>query len=194
MVRLRSRCVCGAAALVLVAGAQVWGAFNLPLALQKIMNDSSAILVTQVEKIDPAKPSMVLVVKKALKGKTEFERLPINLKGDADSDKLKQTPELLKRLAPELPVVAFLSKLQDGSYMMFAYTNGTWFQVIGQGESNNIRWSYTHCEINFRRTFKGTTAEMEQTITDVLAKKRRAPAIDPKEKPGLGPVVEAGGG
>lgn len=39
-----------------------------------------------------------------------------------------------------------------------------------------------------RRTFKGTTAELMQTIRDGLAGKK-VPDVDPKEKPGLGPEV-----
>lgn len=161
------------------------------LPLQKVMNDSSDILVTRIERVDPDKPAFVLTVEKTLKGKSELTRIPINLKGDAESDKEMQTPQLLKRLAPELPVVAFVQKQPEGGYMMLAFTNGTWFQVLGKGEGKDLRWAYTHCEIYLRRTFKGTTAELEQAVADSLAKKKRPPAPNPKEPAGLGPVVKA---
>lgn len=180
-----------AALLALASGALA--AFQVLLPLQKVIDDSNEILVTRVERLDPAKPGMVLAVEKSLKGKSELTRIPISLKGDAESDKEKQTPELLKRLAPELPIVAFVRREKDGSQMVFAYTNGTWFQMLGQGEGKDVRWGYTHCEIYLRRTFKGTTAEMEQVVSDFVTKKKRPPLPNPKEPKGLGPVVEAAG-
>jgi hypothetical protein len=177
--------------LVIVAASPAMAVIKVLLPLQKVMNDSSEILVTKVEKVDSDRPSFVLVVEKSLKGKSDLTRIPINLKGDAESEKEKQTPEMLKRLAPGLPVVTFLQKQPDGGYMMLAYTNGTWFQVLGQGDGKDLRWAYTHCETYLRRTFKGTTAELEQAVSDALVKRKRPPAPDPKEPAGLGPVVEA---
>lgn len=178
------------AAALLALASPALAVIQVLLPLQKVMNESSAILVTRVERVDAEKLGLVLVVEKSLKGTAALERIPINLKGDAESDKEKQTPELLKRLAPELPVIVFVHKQGDG-YMMLAYTNGTWFQVLSQGEGKDLRWAYTHCEIYLRRTFKGTTAELEQAIADAIAKKKRPPAPNPKEPAGLGPVVKA---
>ena len=50
--------------------------------LQEFIDDSDFIFTATVEKIDPAKPSAVLVVKEHLKGKGPFTRIPINLTGD----------------------------------------------------------------------------------------------------------------
>lgn len=193
----RSRVPCGGRWAVFLATAGILAltspaeaVIQVLLPLQKVMNDSSEIFVARVERIDPEKPGLVLAVEKSLKGKTELTRIPINLKGDAESDKEKQTPELLKRLATDLPIVAFVQKQPEGGYMMLAFTNGTWFQVLGQGEGKELRWAYTHCEIYLRRTFKGTTAELEQSISDVITKKKRPPAPNPKEPAGLGPVVK----
>jgi outer membrane protein assembly factor BamB len=41
-----------------------------------------------------------------------------------------------------------------------------------------------------RRTYAGTTADMEKTVRDALAGKRKPPPENLKEKPGLGPEVE----
>ena len=74
--------------------------------------------------------------------------------------------------------------------MMLAFTNGTWFQVLGQTDGDQTRWAFTHCEIYLRRTFKGTTDELKQTVADVLAGKAKAPPPNPKEPPGLGPTLD----
>lgn len=154
--------------------------------LQEFIDDSDFLFTAKVERVDPDKPSAVLVLGEHLKGKAPFTRIPINLTGD----KQKHTPQLLKRIAPDLPLVIGVKKQEDGKFMMLAFTNGTWFQVLGQTDGDQTRWAFTHCEIYLRRTFKGTTAELQQTVTGVLAGKAKAPAPNPKEPPGFGPPIE----
>lgn len=155
--------------------------------LQEFIDDSDFVFTAVVEKVDPEKPSAVLVVKDSLKGDSPFQRIPINLTGD----KQKHAPQLLKRIAPELPLVVGVKKQPDGKYMMLAYTNGTWFQVLGQTEGEQTRWAFTHCEIYLRRTFTGTTEELKTTISEVVAGKAKAPAPNPKEPAGFGPAIKS---
>src|SRR4051812_25538761 len=70
-----------------------------PYPLQKAIDDGEFIFTAKVDKLDPDKPSAVLSFGESLKGKSPFTRLPINLTGDDDSKKKKETPQLLKRLA-----------------------------------------------------------------------------------------------
>src|SRR5205823_5891266 len=123
-----------------------------------------------------------------LKGKVPFPRLVVGLKGDAEAAKEKETPQLLKRLAVGLPLVVFLQQ-RDKNYTGFAYTNGTWFQLVGTDDGAKVHWGFTHLEPYLRRTYKGTTAELRQVIVDGLSGKKKPPAVNPKEKPGLGPEV-----
>jgi outer membrane protein assembly factor BamB len=160
-----------------------------PYPLQKAIEDGKIIFTAQVDKLDPDKPSAVLTAGEALKGKVPFKRLPINLTGDDDSRKKKETPQLLKRLAPKLTVVVFVSK-EEKQYLALVYSNGTWFQMTAEEGGENPVWAFTHCEPYLRRTFKGTTAEMQQTIADAVAGKKEPPPVDAKEKPGLGPEVD----
>ena len=155
--------------------------------LQEFIDDSDYLFMAKVERVDPDKPSAVLVLGEHLKGKAPFTRIPINLTGD----KQKHTPQLLKRIAADLPLVVGVKKQDDGKFMLLAFTNGTWFQVLGQTDGDQTRWAFTHCEIYLRRTFKGTTTELQQTLTDVLAGKAKAPPPNPKEPPGFGPPVES---
>jgi outer membrane protein assembly factor BamB len=160
--------------------------------LKGVLANEQFIFLARVDQLDPERPGMVLKVDEDLKGKPPFRRLAVNLRGDAEADKEKQRQQLLKRLEGNLPLVVFTSQ-RGKRYTAFAYTNGTWFQMIGQEDAQDpavVRWAFTHCEPYLRRTFKGTTAELRQVVRDGLAGKRPPPEPDPKEPPGLGPEVK----
>src|SRR5262245_33115056 len=88
----------------------------------------TAVLTARVESLDGTRPAMVLVVEKNLKGKAPFKKLPVLIKGDADSIKRKEAPQLLRRLAEKLPLVLFVKQEEEG-LAIFGYTNGTWFRI-----------------------------------------------------------------
>jgi hypothetical protein len=161
-----------------------------PLPLGQVLKDSTVILTAHVDTLDPARPAVALAVDETLKGTAPFTRLAVHLKGDQEAAKAGHTPQLLKRLAPKLPLVLFFSS-RDKQYIAFAYTNGTWFQVVGTETDDGVRWTFTHCEPYLRKTFKGPTSDLKQVIADVLAGKQEPPSPDVKEKPDLGPEVEA---
>jgi outer membrane protein assembly factor BamB len=154
-----------------------------------IQKQSTFIFTAKVDRLDPDKPAVVLTVDEALKGKVPFTRLPINLTGDSYAKRHEHTQQLLKRLTPKLGLVLFVSR-EGKQYIALGYTNGTWFQLTATDDGENPVWRFTHCEPYLRRTFKGTTAEMQKTVADSLAGKKAAPKPDAKEKPGLGPEVE----
>ena len=178
---------CLVACSVLLAHPVAWAFIQKLFPLQEFIDDSDYIFTATIEKVDSDKPSTVLVLGDNLKGEAPFKRIPINLTGD----KQKHTPQLLKRIAPDVPLVVGIKKQPDGKLMMLAYTNGTWFQTLGQTEGDQTRWAFTHCEIYLRRTFHGTTAELKQTVADVLAGKTKSPPPNPKEAPGFGPVLDS---
>jgi outer membrane protein assembly factor BamB len=160
--------------------------------LKDVIAESQFIFTAKVEALDAEKHTAVLVVDETLKEKAPFEKLPVNLgTGDAEAKKGEHTEKLLKRLAVKLPLVVFVTK-QDKKYIAFAYTNGSWFQMVGE-EANKgmVRWGFTHGEPFLRRTFKGSTDEMKQAVADALADKKKPPEPDAKEKPGFGPEVKA---
>ena len=160
-------------------------------ALQDLISDANLILLTRVELLDGERPAVVLAIDEALKGKPTWKKVPVLLKGDGRAIKFKESPQLLKRLAVKLPVVLLLSE-REGNYGGFAFTNGTWFSLVGTADGQEVRWAFTHLEPYLRRTFKGTTPEMVQVIRDALAGKKKPPAPDEREKPGLGPEVTPG--
>jgi outer membrane protein assembly factor BamB len=173
-------------ALVLGAGT-AFAIIQALLPLDVIVTESEFILVAKVEKIDAQLPQVVLTVQEDLKGKAPFRRLTVNFKGDAEAKKLDHVPQLLKRLAPDLPLILLGTK-REKLHTAFAYSNGTWFQIIGQQTGDDqISWSLTHGEPYLRRTYKGSTAELQKLITDKLAGKGKLPNVNKKEEPGFGP-------
>jgi outer membrane protein assembly factor BamB len=185
----------GRAGLILVLalfliGSPVQALVPALTSLQKILQQSTYIVTAKVESVDAAKPEMVLVVDDDLKGKAPQRKLAIPLKGDVEAKKKDHVPQILKRVAPKLPLVLFIIR-QDKKYTALAYTNGTWFQFLGVESDGTVSWRFTHGEPYLRKTFKGSTAELKQTVVDGLAGKKDPPKPDTKEKPGFGPEVPA---
>lgn len=152
--------------------------------LADLLEDSDYIFVAQVEAIHAEQKLATFRACEDLKGKTRFRTLQVHLTGDKE----KHIPHLLKRIAPGISVVFFLTPV-DKQWLGLGYTNGTWFQVIGRPASETVQWHFTHCEIYLRRTFKGTTDELITVIREVLAGKRKPPPPNPKEPPGFGPEL-----
>jgi outer membrane protein assembly factor BamB len=178
-----------ALAVLLVSVVAAQALIDKPYPLKTVLAESQFIFIAKVETLDPDKPAAVLVVDEDMKGKAAFRRLPVNLTGDADAVKAKQTPQLLKRLAPKLPVVVFVSEREDG-YFALCYTEGTWILLRGEKDTDKVRWSFNHFEPYLRRTFKGTTEELKKTVADAIAGKQNPPDVDKKEKPGIGPELK----
>lgn len=183
----------GRAGLILVLALFLLGAPAQALVpaltpLQKILQQSTFIVTAEVESVDADKPALVLVVAEDLKGKAPVRKLAIPLTGDAEAKKKDHVTQILKRVAPKLPLVLFILR-NDKKYTALAYTNGTWFQILGVESDGAVRWRFTHGEPYLRKTFKGSTAELKQTVVDGLAGKKDPPKPDAKEKPGFGPEV-----
>lgn len=172
-----------------LVGPAAWAVIMRLVPLREVLAESPYICVVKVERLEPDRPAVVLTVSEDLKGKAPFRRLPVNLTGDSEAQKDQHTAKLLKRLAPDLPLLLFVTE-RGKRYTAFGYTGGTWFQALGQKNDDAVRWTFTHCEPYLRRTFKGTTAELREIVVDGLAGKRKPPEPDPKEPPGLGPELE----
>lgn len=158
--------------------------------LQDVLHQSTFIVSARVESVDAHKPAMVLIVEEDFKGRLPLRKLPVLLKGDAVAKKKNHVPLILKRVAAKMPILLFI--LQQGkNYTAFVYTNGTWFQIVGVQADGAVRWRFTHGEPYLRKTFKGSTAELKQTVVDGLAGKKAPPKPDTKVKPGFGPEIKA---
>src|SRR5262245_23625680 len=148
--------VSGCALLLLAGPAEAL--ITRPTPLGALLSDSTWIVTAKVESLDEARPAMMLAIDETLKGKVPGKKMPVLLQGDKRAEKLKESPQLLKRLAVKLPVVVFGNKRED-AYPAIVYSNGTWFSLTGTLVEGELRWSFTHLEPFLRRTYAGTTAE-----------------------------------
>jgi outer membrane protein assembly factor BamB len=180
--------------LVFCAG-RVEGVITRITPLKEVLATEKLIFVAKVDKIDADKPAIFLTVSENLKGKPLFRAIPVNLIGDREGQKEKHPAAMLKRLAPGIPLIVFTSLNKQGTrYTAFGFTEGTWFQMIGEVNNEDpalVRWSFTHCEPYLRRTFKGTTAELRQVLLLGLEGKNPPPEPNPNEPPGLGPEIKS---
>jgi outer membrane protein assembly factor BamB len=94
----------------------------------------------------------------------------------------------MKRLGPDLEIIFFLKSRGNSYVPTFAFTNGTWLQLHGTKlENDQVVFSLKSAEPYFRKSFKGTTAELRQLLKDHAAGKGKLPPLDDKEAPGFGP-------
>ncbi|MFQ3593319.1 MAG: PQQ-binding-like beta-propeller repeat protein [Gemmataceae bacterium] len=170
--------------VVLVASAQ---AVIIRLtALAELVRESSFILEAKIVSVDEKRPAMMLEVSRILKGKTDLKKMPVLIgEGDAGASKRKEAPQLLERVAVNLPLVVFVSQ-RDKEFTAFVFSDGTWYSLEGQSVEGNLRWRFAHLEPYLRRTFAGSTAEMLK----LLEADKGYPKPDAKGKPGLGPPVK----
>ena len=173
MPRLLFRLVFTTTMLILLGfNSFVFAAIKKPLPLKDVLEQEQIIVVAEVEKTAPDKPSAVFKILENLKAKSPVEKLAINMTGDSEAQKLKQAPMMFDRLAPGRKLVLFISKNEE-SYSCFAFTEGTWLQLQGTKDGEQIRWAFLHGEPYLRRTFAGTTAELTETVKECLAGNRQ---------------------
>jgi len=178
--------------LTLVAvAAPTFAVIKVLTPLSRVVKDTPSIFVAEVDKVAPDTPGVVFKAVEDLKGKAPAARLAVNLTGDRFAKKDGHTKVMLDRLAPGRKLVLFVIP-KDGTYITFGFIEGTWFQLQGTTDPDTkaIRWAFLHCEPYFRRTFKGTTAELRAVVADTVAGKKEPPAPDEKEPAGYGPPVE----
>jgi outer membrane protein assembly factor BamB len=179
-------------ALLLLTVSRLPAKILLAIPLGSVLNESKLILAAKVESVDGEKLQMVLSVAETFKGKADFQKLPVVLKGDAEAQKEKQVPDLLKRVQVGTPLILFVNPRGEREFQAFGFTEGTWFAMTGvhPKDAELPRWSWNHFEPYLRRTYKGTTAELRDVVIDVLAGKKKAPEVDNKVPPGIGPEIE----
>src|SRR5580704_7857991 len=66
--------------------------------LAEVLETEDFIFVGVADKIDASKPSVTFKFEKNLKGEAPFERLPVNMTGNAEAVKNNDTKTILERL------------------------------------------------------------------------------------------------
>src|SRR5262245_65684922 len=72
------------------------------LPLKTILNTSRHVCVAKVESLAPDRPGIILTIDSDLKGKLSARRLAVNMKGDKESQKSKDTARMVTRLAKDM--------------------------------------------------------------------------------------------
>ena len=154
--------------------------------LKDVLSGEAFIFSAKVEKLDTAGMAMSVEVSEYFKARFPYPGLTVDLHGDAEAKKTKQSEQLIARLKPGLDLMIFGS-VRNSKTTLYAYTNGTWFQITGP---DSPKLTFTHFEPYFRRTFAGPTAQLKQAAIDGLVGKKEPPAPNPKEPPGIGPPIQ----
>jgi outer membrane protein assembly factor BamB len=191
---MRGRFAIIAVAFLALAGAKAHAVITAAAPLAKFEGDSVYIVVGKVDKHFPDKPAMLITITEDIKGKAPFRTLPINCKVADEADFKKNLIDpLLKRFGPDQEIIFFLDPIGSGkTYKTFAFTNGTWFQLHGtQVGKEQAVFSLKSAEPYFRKSFKGTTAELHKLLKEHAAGKAKFPPLDDKEPAGFGPEYEA---
>jgi outer membrane protein assembly factor BamB len=180
-----------ALALLLLSAAPAPAVIVRLLPLKEVIAEEPMIFVASVDAVAPEKPGAVFKFEEKLKGEVPFDRLAVNLTGDAEAKKGGHTKVMLDRLAPGRKLIVFARK-KGTRYEAMVFLEGTWFSLLGtpDGDGKAVRWAFLHCEPYLRRTFKGTTAELKKVVEDALAKRADPPPVNEKEPPGYGPPAE----
>ncbi len=146
-----------------------------------------------VEKFNAGNKTAIIAVGDPLKkDKWPFDKVKVSFANPDPDPEVKGHAELiLKRLDTGLPLVLFYDNPGKGDlHVLMGYTNGTWFRIQYEGkEPDKQAWRFLHGEPFLRKTFKGSTEELKQTIIDHISGKKEAPKTNPQEAPGFGPEI-----
>jgi hypothetical protein len=176
--------------LTAICAGNVFAVIQRTPPLKDVISAESSIFVAKVESVDRNSATMSLLVSNEMKGKAPYRHMVVSLAGDAEAQKSKQPAQLLERLTPDIELVIF-SSMRGTRTTMFAFTNGTWFQMTAQSRTDeSATLGFTHFEPYLRRTFKGSTSDLKQIVADALNGKQDPPPPDLKEPPGIGPPAK----
>jgi hypothetical protein len=102
--------------------------------LAEALDGYAYVFVVKADKLDPDnadRPTATFKLDRKLKGDPPFDRLPVNMTGDAEGKKAGDTKTVFDRLDPARPVVVFVSRKQGKQYNGLAFVEGSWFSLYG---------------------------------------------------------------
>lgn len=153
--------------------------------LAQLERDATAIAVVKVQTLDLDKQTTVLTLERTITGELSPPRVPIRLPGDNQG----VPTDMLERLEVGQRLVLFVTETQT-PLIGYAYTRGSWFQILGTRDGERVRWQFTHAEPYLRRTFRGETAQLVALLEAAAAGQGTLPAPTQDDKPGLGPKID----
>lgn len=147
--------------------------------LADIIADADTMVTVRVASSNRRTHTVTVARAAELKGKAGWTRARWVLAGGDDRTQL---PIIRTRLARGRTVVLFVKKQR----FALGYVEGTWFRLAPPKDEGQGVWKFVHLEVYLRRTFHGSSADLQRTVTDVIAGRGTAPPPDPEVKPGYG--------
>ena len=145
--------------------------------LQQFIDESEVIAEGVIEKTDAKKGVCFVRLKKAIKGKCQYDLFRLNVGAGQEWH-----PEaVLPHLVAGAPMVIFYNAERRAE----VYVNRFFLQFSGDAGqiADKAWWTFTHVEVHCTRTFNGTAEELSKILVDVQAGKVKPPPADPKAPP-----------
>lgn len=142
--------------------------------LQQFITESDLIAELVVEKVDATTKTATARLVKALKGRSPYEQIRLNL----SSGQEWHTDAVLPHLVPGAPLLLFTNPERRGEI----YLNRFFLQFYGDAAApaDKAWWTFTHIEVHCNRTYNGPADELTRLVAEVLAGRAKAPAADAK--------------
>ena len=165
------------AIVLLLAGTPAWAFIAKLYSLDEVLKESSHVYVGRFESVDLKKRTAVAAVERVLKGKQEFRRIQMNI-GVGPGDHVAY---LMARLRKGEPFIIYYQRA-GANLASCVHAGSTWFQLFGTDnrDRSTVWWRHTHIEVYMGRTFNGSTPDLIQITTDVIAGRRKGPKANPK--------------
>jgi hypothetical protein len=144
--------------------------------LKSVLSEADTIAVARVETWSGWR-RFALGRTAVLKGKPAWRRVQVRLSG---SDNREHRPSVRERLAKGRSLVLFT---KTGRFTL-GYVDGMWFRVTLPATRRARTWQFVHPEPYLRRTFHGTSAELQTIVTAALNGTADPPPPDPRAAPG----------
>lgn len=174
--------------IVAVAATPSPAVIQRTVSLKSVLDAEGWISVARIDKIEAQRAE--LIIRRNLKGTSDRQRVTLDMTGDAVAQEAGQPKQLAERLTPGIDVILFGS-IRAGRTSIVGYSNGTWFRMSADAKAGTATAAtFTHFEPYLRRTFRGTTSELQETIIDCLSGVREPPAPDAQMPPGIGPPLK----
>ncbi len=157
-------------ALLALLAAPAFGYIEAPASLAVLLKESDVVVKGTVEAVSAEKKVVVLRVGKAVKGRTGYEKIRLDL----STGEGWQAAAALKHAVAGTPVSIFYKKADNAETAAagIVYLNRFFFMAQGGEEV----WRFSKIELGMNKVFTGTPAELADLVAKVHAGRAKAPA------------------